>query len=144
MTIYVDDARIPAEVPNGRYVHRGIWCHLMSDTSAAELCDFAESIGLKLSWLQDKPSGVHFDVNEHRRAMAVRHGAVELETRSEEWTRVVQAARAQHPVGPNGGRNAAHLLQRRLAEAEQRMARPKTVDMDEAWQIVTRPYGETE
>jgi hypothetical protein len=32
MTVYVDDANIPAEVRNGTRVHRSAWSHLTADT----------------------------------------------------------------------------------------------------------------
>lgn len=97
MTVYVDDAHIPAEVANGARVHRSRWCHLMAD-SADELLDFAASIGLKRAWLQDKRSGVHFDVTAGKRRQAVQAGAVEISVGTEQWKRVTAAARAQFPA----------------------------------------------
>jgi hypothetical protein len=90
MTVYVDDAFIPATV--GRV--RGRWCHLFADTED-ELHAFAQGIGLRRSWYQ-QPKGVgrlplvpeslkaqmwHYDVTEGRRAAAVLAGAVQVTRR---------------------------------------------------------------
>lgn len=74
MTVYVDDAMIQARV--GRLDAK--WSHLTADTKA-ELHAFAESIGLRRAWFQDKPGGRwHYDVTESLRAKAVIRGAVEI------------------------------------------------------------------
>lgn len=91
MTVYVDDYRVPATV--GRIKAR--WSHLMAD-DLEELLGFARSIGMRASWLQDKASGVHFDVTDSRRAAALKAGAVPLEIGSEAWSRVVDGARQQY------------------------------------------------
>lgn len=77
MTIYVDDAFIPAKLPGMR---PAIWCHMTADTKD-ELHEFARSIGLRRSWFQDKPNGHwHYDVTKTVRAKAVKAGAVEIGT----------------------------------------------------------------
>jgi hypothetical protein len=48
MTVYVDDARIPARV--GRW--DSSWSHLFADTQD-ELHAFAARLGLRRSWFQD-------------------------------------------------------------------------------------------
>jgi hypothetical protein len=90
MTVYVDDYRIPARVGHVD----GCWSHLMAD-SLDELVEFAERLGLRRAWLQDKASGVHFDVTDPTRAEAIRLGAVPIRCRSELWKRVVDEARQQ-------------------------------------------------
>lgn len=77
MTVYVDDARIPATV--GRI--KGRWSHLFAD-SQDELHAFAQSIGLKRAWFQPgkpiggKPSRLwHYDVTDSVRARAIAAGA---------------------------------------------------------------------
>jgi hypothetical protein len=77
MTVYVDNARIPARV--GRI--NGRWSHLTADTKD-ELHAFAARIGLRRAWFQDKPDrfggpGVHwhYDVTDTRRAAAIAAGA---------------------------------------------------------------------
>ena len=95
MAVYVDNAFIQASVKNGARTHTSRWCHLMAD-SREELIEFALSIGLRRGWLQDKASGVHFDVLESKRRLAVSKGAIEIETRTPEWRRVVAQARAQY------------------------------------------------
>lgn len=56
------------------------WCHMVSDTSEAELHTFAERLGLKRSWFQRRPaaSAAHYDLVRSRRAEAVRLGATEV------------------------------------------------------------------
>ena len=61
--IYVDNAYIRHR--GGRY------CHLLSDTSLAELIEFGELIGLKRGWMHSD----HFDVNDRFRGLAVDAGA---------------------------------------------------------------------
>lgn len=71
MTVYVDDARIPAKV--SRWASK--WSHLFAD-SKEELHEFAAKLGLARSWFQDKPNGLwHYDVTENKRAQAIRMGA---------------------------------------------------------------------
>ena len=56
MTVYVDDARIPARV--GRW--DSSWSHLFADTQD-ELHAFAARLGLRRSWFQDPTvSGNHW------------------------------------------------------------------------------------
>lgn len=97
MTVYVDDAFIPARV--GRINAR--WCHLFADDED-ELHAFAQGIGLKRSWYQ-QPKGTpgrpldpsslkaqmwHYDVTESVRARAAAAGAVEVTRR--EALRIMQ------------------------------------------------------
>ena len=80
MTVYVDAARIPANVPNGGRVVRGTWSHMTADTRA-ELDAMADRIGLKRQWIQYPGTPKeHYDVTESRRAAAVAAGAVEVDT----------------------------------------------------------------
>lgn len=91
MTVYVDDARIPARV--GRL--SSTWSHLFADTED-ELHAFAARLGLRRSWFQDptktgkpfkaKPGSRaaqnwHYDVTEGKRRQAVALGAVEVSWR---------------------------------------------------------------
>jgi hypothetical protein len=72
MTVYVDDWRVPATV--GSYTSR--WSHLFTDSEdLTELHDFAQSIGLRRSWFQDKESGAHYDVTDRLRQRAINAGA---------------------------------------------------------------------
>lgn len=78
MVVFVDDVFIEAEVPNGSRTHASKWCHL-SATTKAELHAFAQAIGLRRSWFQDRPNGHwHYDVTLGLRAKAVRAGAVPI------------------------------------------------------------------
>lgn len=84
MTIFVDNVHIPARV--GR--HTSTWCHLVTDSpDLEELHRFAESIGLRRSYFQDKRHGPgdkgrpHYDVTAGKRAQAVAAGATEVDVR---------------------------------------------------------------
>jgi Protein of unknown function (DUF4031) len=81
MTVYVDDAGIPAEVRNGSRVHRSGWSHLTAGTQE-ELHEFASRLGLRRSYFQPgrplggKPSPFwHYDLTAGKRAQALRLGA---------------------------------------------------------------------
>ena len=100
MAVYVDDWRMPARV--GRLSAR--WSHLMAD-SREELDAFARRLGLRAEWVQDKRSGLHYDVTDSVRARAFRLGAVSLHCGSPEWRRVVGQARRQ--ASPISGGSAA-------------------------------------
>lgn len=79
MTVYVDNALLRADVPNGIVVVRGVWSHLTA-TTKAELHQFAETLGLQRKWFQNKPNGWwHYDVTKSKRTEAInRYGAVPI------------------------------------------------------------------
>lgn len=78
MTVYVDDAFIPAKVHSGRLTHDSRWCHLTAD-STEELVAFATGIGLQAKYIQYPGTWKeHFDVTESKRRLAVAKGAVEV------------------------------------------------------------------
>lgn len=81
MTVYVDDAYIPAKVRNGDHYVTARWCHMTADTDK-ELHAMATRIGLKRAWAQhmDDPNRWHrhYDVTEPRRAAAIAAGAVAI------------------------------------------------------------------
>lgn len=102
MSVYVDDAFIPAKV--GRISSR--WCHLFADTEE-ELHAFAQRIGLRRSWYQ-VPKGVggkpvvphslkaqmwHYDITEGRRGAAVAAGAIVVTRR--EGAHLIRARHAR-------------------------------------------------
>jgi Protein of unknown function (DUF4031) len=70
VTVYVDDARIPATV--GRI--KGRWSHLFAD-ELTELHEFAVAIGLRRDWFQAHDRRWHYDVTDSMRARAIRAGA---------------------------------------------------------------------
>ena len=77
MAVYVDALAKQGWWLHGRLV---VSCHLVAD-SVKELFEFGEKIGLKREWVQsvDKPGSTpHFDLVANKRAVAVKHGAVEL------------------------------------------------------------------
>jgi Protein of unknown function (DUF4031) len=82
VAVYVDDARIPADVRNGSRVHSSRWSHLTADTQA-ELHEFAARLGLRRSYFQPgKPRGDgsaspfwHYDLTEGKVRQALALGA---------------------------------------------------------------------
>lgn len=80
MTVYVDNARIPATV--GHITSH--WSHLVtSSPDIEELHQFAESIGLKRSWFQEYTKvghlyRPHYDVTDNKRAAALQAGAIAI------------------------------------------------------------------
>lgn len=76
MTVYVDDARIPAKVGN---LDRR-WSHLMADTPE-ELHAFAAQLGLKRAWFQDHRPYWHYDVTDGLRQRALALGAQPVTSR---------------------------------------------------------------
>lgn len=55
------------------------WCHMVSDTSEAELHAFAKRLGCRRAWFQLRPA--HYDLTPTRRLLAVRLGASEVTSR---------------------------------------------------------------
>jgi Protein of unknown function (DUF4031) len=88
MTVYVDDAGIPATVANGSISHTSRWSHLTADTQD-ELHEFAAALGLRRSYFQpgqNRGDGAasafwHYDVTEGKRKQAIRLGAREVSWR---------------------------------------------------------------
>lgn len=65
---------------------------MFTDGNIEELHLFAESIGLKRSWLDNKPGTPipHYDLTENKRRLAVKKGAIEID-RNEMAKRVWEA-----------------------------------------------------
>lgn len=74
MTVYVDNMRAP--------FGRMTMCHMLADTDT-ELHAMARRIGVSRRWWQspEKSSGSHYDICLSKRALAVKHGAVEITLR---------------------------------------------------------------
>jgi hypothetical protein len=72
MAVYVDNMR-------ARF-GRMVMCHLWAD-SEEELIAMADRIGVARKWIQRPPSAswLHFDIALSKRALAVRHGAIETD-----------------------------------------------------------------
>lgn len=71
--VYVDDM----QASFGRMT----MCHMMAD-STDELLEMADKIGVARKWIQHAGTNrEHFDVCLSRRALAVKHGAVEITQR---------------------------------------------------------------
>ncbi len=56
------------------------WCHMVTDGPIDELHAFADRIGLKREWFQEKGSTHHYDLMTAMRERAVKAGAVEVST----------------------------------------------------------------
>lgn len=98
MTVYVDNARIPATVGG----HTSRWSHLTADTKE-ELHVFAARLGLRRTYFQTCKAGNcppatcphwHYDVTEGKRAQALRLGAAEMDIR--QWGQLLAARRETH------------------------------------------------
>lgn len=96
MTVYVDDMRMQATVPNGSRRVSGRWSHLMAD-SEEELIAFAVgTLGMRPSWIQHPGTpDAHFDVTEPKRQAALAAGAVNLPCRSAAWIEFFERSRAR-------------------------------------------------
>ena len=69
MAVYVDDVR--------HSFGRMIMCHMWADTHE-ELVAMADTIGVKIKWIQQPPkaSWVHFDISLAMKAKAIDAGAI--------------------------------------------------------------------
>lgn len=62
------------------------YCHLWSsDNSVTELQAFADKLGLKREWFQDRAGFPHYDISAQKRVLALKLGAVYKPLR--EWLR---------------------------------------------------------
>lgn len=102
LTVYLDDWRQSAHL--GPVDDR--WSHLVADT-AEELHLFAERMGMRRAWFQERPGRphhAHYDLPERVRAEAVANGAVEVTWRQLGRMladrRLAVAAVEAAPVGP--------------------------------------------
>ena len=75
--VYIDVLRPTPRSRNWRWSHG---CHLYAD-SLSELHTFAQRIGMRRSWFQDRPGFPHYDLRNTRRVLAKNMGAVEHTTR---------------------------------------------------------------
>lgn len=77
--IYVDDAYLKARIGNVQVTRE--WCHLVAfPPNEEELVEFGKKIGLRKEWLQ-RGTWVHFDVTPRKKQLAIRHGAIPIESR---------------------------------------------------------------
>lgn len=56
------------------------WCHLFAD-SIEELHEFAERLGLRREWFQNKKLFPHYDLVTSKRKLAISLGAQEVDLR---------------------------------------------------------------
>lgn len=107
MNVYVDDM----QAPFGRMK----MCHMIAD-STDELLAMVDRIGVQRKWIQ-KPGTPreHFDISLAKRALAVRHGAIEITLRElsvmtmkrqfgPDWERkIFESAERTEQEGPSDG-----------------------------------------
>jgi len=74
MSVYVDDLTVSLKSRNWPYSHS---CHLVADT-VEELHYFAGRMRLEPAWFQNKPELPHYDLIKGKRLLAVKLGAVEV------------------------------------------------------------------
>ena len=80
MAIFVDDlTKYPKEMISvvARQFGKS-WCHLWTDGDIEELHTFAEKIGCRKSWFQNKKRFPHYDLVPSKRKLAIENGAIEL------------------------------------------------------------------
>lgn len=66
---------------------KGLWCHLWSlENNIEELHSFAQLIGLKKSWFQDRKNFPHYDLTPNKRRHALNVGAEEMSLR--DWVKL--------------------------------------------------------
>jgi hypothetical protein len=101
VAVYVDDAMIAADVPNGPVVHHSRWSHLWADTEE-ELHGFAvNKLGLRRSYFQpaeDHHGFAHYDLTEGKRWQALRYGAVAVD-----WRQTAEVSRERRQQAQSGG-----------------------------------------
>jgi hypothetical protein len=57
-----------------------IMCHMIADDEN-ELHEMAQRIGIRRKWFQNQGRYPHYDICKSKRALAVKHGAVEVSSR---------------------------------------------------------------
>jgi Protein of unknown function (DUF4031) len=73
MSVYVDNPAWP---------FRGmLMCHMVADTPE-ELHAMADKIGMQRKWFQSfaKAKRPHYDISEPKRSLAIKHGAIEVDS----------------------------------------------------------------
>jgi uncharacterized protein DUF4031 len=116
VAVYVDDASIPARVPNGRVVHGSRWSHLFADTQR-ELHEFAAKLALRRSYFQPgQPRGDgspsphwHYDLTAGKRQQAIRLGAQPVTAREAIEIIAAREARAEQTLMSDEAAHTAGL-----------------------------------
>ena len=106
MAIYVDPLRDYRAIM-GRGTP-GLWCHMITDGSLAELHQSAAQIGIPARAFQDHPRHPHYDLTPGSRARAMALGAVEVSTAQMRQILRELDKTAQNPkptIGENGRAN---------------------------------------
>jgi len=85
--VYVDDFNAP---------YRGmLMCHMLAD-STEELLEMVDKIGVQRKWIQDAGTyNEHFDICLAKKALAIKHGAKEVNRRE---AAKIRMSRPGHPL----------------------------------------------
>jgi len=74
MSVYIDSFEAPFK--------NMIMCHMIADTKQ-ELLTMVDKIGVKRKWIQKENTIYeHFDICLSKKALAIRHGAIEIEAKA--------------------------------------------------------------
>jgi len=84
MSVYVDKAIHP--------YGRMKMCHMLADTQD-ELHTMAAKIGIQRKWFQNRSAGWHYDICQSKRDLAVKLGAVEVDSR-----KLIELVRKQRKI----------------------------------------------
>lgn len=78
--VYIDklSSYLSLQVSQQARKHGNQWSHLFAD-SVEELHEFAESLGLKREWFQDKKNFPHYDIIKSKKVLAIELGAKEID-----------------------------------------------------------------
>lgn len=107
MAVYIDEAHIP--------FGRMLMSHMVADTTE-ELLEMADKIGINKKWLQNPGTyNEHFDVSKFKRELAIKHGAIPINSR---LLAQMTIGRAQNKT-PNPFKNAMTISTESIDDTKQ-------------------------
>jgi hypothetical protein len=108
------------------------WCHLWTEPGNPEALEalhrLAAKIGLRREWFQDRKGFPHYDLTPGKRALALKHGAVEQHLG--DWLQ-------QQRHGPHSARQCRECLGRGVYQVSGQRA----PDMGLPYQYCACPFG---